>query len=84
MASRCKVKCTEVVKQLWGDKQIVYSSKLVPVYGDSPENKAFYAATPGGQLSLATTSNEHFEVGKDYYVDFTPVDVAPVENVSGS
>lgn len=42
---------------------------------DSPENAAFWAATPMGTCQL-TISNpdaaETFELGKHYYVDFTP------------
>ena len=49
---------------------------LSPVYDGSEENKAFFASTPGGQVSLYTlneAATAQFEVGKEYYVDFTPV-----------
>lgn len=48
---------------------------LTPVYGGSPENESFYKWTPGGSIQLSTINEEaakQFEVGKEYYVDFTP------------
>ena len=50
---------------------------LTPVKGDSPEDKAFWDATPTGSIQLGTVNPEawkHFEIGKTYYVDFTPVE----------
>ncbi len=59
--------------------------KLVPVYESAPgvdgqacvENKIFGDATPSGLIEL-TILNEaasaSLKTGKDYYVDFTPVD----------
>jgi hypothetical protein len=44
---------------------------------DNPENKAFWSATPQGQVSLTVTNPdaaEIFELGKTYYVDFTPAE----------
>lgn len=49
--------------------------KLQPVSGGSPENEAFYAATPGGHIELATVNADavaEMQLGADYYVDFTP------------
>lgn len=40
------------------------------------ENKAFSDATPSGNISLSIADGkpalEAFEIGKSYYVDFTP------------
>jgi len=50
---------------------------LDPVTTGSKENEAFYEATPGGGIELQIVKNETaqlFEVGKEYYVDFTPVE----------
>jgi hypothetical protein len=45
------------------------------VYTGSAENEAFFQATPAGKMILEIATPEaaaQFEVGKDYYVDFTP------------
>jgi hypothetical protein len=43
--------------------------KLNPVYGDTPENKAFFNSTPSGLI----------ELGRVYYVDFTMEESEPKE-----
>lgn len=46
-----------------------------PVYSGSPENEAFWKATPGGTIILYTVNPQalaQFEQGKEYYLDFTP------------
>jgi len=48
--------------------------KLSPVVSGSDENKSFYKWTPGGNIDLQIVNEEamkQFEVGKEYYVDFT-------------
>lgn len=48
---------------------------MMPVYSGSEENKAFFDATPSGSVSmgiLRPEAAEFFEVGKSYYLDFTP------------
>jgi hypothetical protein len=73
MSVRVKFKCTSVTKQAgWGGHEFLYSSKLTPVTSGSEENAAFYAATPAGEMSIATVKHDHFEVGREYYIDFTP------------
>lgn len=50
---------------------------LEPVIDGSEENEKFWEYTPAGSISLSTTNQEAaklFEVGKEYYVDFTPAD----------
>jgi hypothetical protein len=50
---------------------------MSPVVGGSPENDSFYKWTPGGQIQLSTINTvaaDQFEVGKEYYVDFTPAE----------
>jgi hypothetical protein len=50
---------------------------LGPVYGDSPENKQFFSATPAGSINLFIvnpTAAAALEVNKEYYIDFTPVE----------
>lgn len=77
---RAKFKVTEVTSAGWGNEQgDVRNITLWPVGsgvgGESEENKAFYAATPGGSITLCVVNPAaaaQFEVGKEYYVDFTP------------
>lgn len=50
---------------------------FTPVYSDVPgsENKAFWDASPSGSIQLGVVNQEawkHFELGKEYYLDFTP------------
>ena len=70
--TRAKFKCNEVSKRIgWGDNAVMYAAKFTVVYGDNEENKAFFASTPGGNIEMTTIREDHFEVGKEYYVDFT-------------
>jgi len=51
-----------------------YEIKLNAVISGSEENKNFYRHTPNGRLELSIVNNDTancFEVGKEYYVDFT-------------
>jgi hypothetical protein len=45
------------------------------------ENKTWASATPSGQLSMniRTEAAGHFQLGKEYYVDFTPAEAPPSE-----
>ena len=51
---------------------------LSPVHGNGDpnhENAKFWNATPSGRLELGTINPEaweQFELGKEYYIDFTP------------
>jgi hypothetical protein len=67
---RCKVVCN--FKQDYGDG---VNLSFGPVYNGSPENQAFFKATPGGTISFYTVNKaaaDRFEHGKEYYVDFSP------------
>lgn len=51
---------------------------LRAIYSDDPndENRKFWEATPSGQIELQVINPEAwqaFELGKEYYVDFTLV-----------
>lgn len=53
---------------------------MQPVYGDSPENKEFFAATPSGQIQVLIKNDlasEQFKPGQTYYVTFTPEEAEP-------
>lgn len=51
--------------------------KFSPVYGNNDpkhENTKFWQASPSGSINLGTVNPEawsQFELGKDYYIDFT-------------
>lgn len=52
---------------------------LKPVTADdeNPENRAFWEASPNGKIEMSINNPagaEVFELGKSYYVDFTPAD----------
>jgi hypothetical protein len=49
--------------------------ELSVVSGGSDEDKAFFAATPGGSIKLDTVNEAAIDalpLGKTFYVDFTP------------
>lgn len=73
MGVKLKVACVEIAtRRAWhGSTGNVGAVKLQPVTSGSDENKAFYDATPSGQLEFATINQkalEQFEVGAEYYV----------------
>jgi hypothetical protein len=56
------------------DSDGLVNISLSPVYSGSEENKAFFAWTPSGSITLGCVNpaaNEKFAVGREYYVDFT-------------
>lgn len=57
------------------ESDLGFQVKMYPVTGGSPENAEFYRYTPAGQIDLTTINKsaaDAFEVGKSYYVDFSP------------
>lgn len=58
----------------------VVTVKAWPVYGNGDpnhENTKFWSATPSGEITLGVIPKpaaDFFELGKEYYVDFTPAD----------
>ena len=63
-------------------KTELHTVKLSPVYGNGDpnhENTKFWKASPSGELRLGTVNPDAakvFELGKEFYVDFTPADAA--------
>jgi hypothetical protein len=54
---------------------------LIPVYSTDPnhENKAFWDATPSGQITMSISNPPAFaqfeaHLGKEFYIDITPVE----------
>lgn len=79
MTVRAKFKVTAITTTAhWQkDKGHIGTVKLQPVTSGSPENAAFYEATPCGEILLGTINKEalaQFEIGREFYVDFTPAD----------
>ncbi|MDP3625003.1 MAG: hypothetical protein Q8S12_00285 [Hydrogenophaga sp.] len=73
MTVRAKFKVASVTEQEGGLK----TATLHPVTSGSPENEQFFKWTPSGQIQLGTinpASAEHFVPGRQFYVDFMPVE----------
>jgi hypothetical protein len=70
---RCKFYCeSKTVRQHWNKEQgFLYDYNFNPVSGGSPENEAFWEATPGGSFKVSSVLSDAFEVGKAYYIDVT-------------
>ncbi|MGO7560552.1 hypothetical protein ACC754_14000 [Rhizobium johnstonii] len=51
--------------------------RFTAVYGNGEENKSWSKWTPSGELKMMVTNPsaiEAFELGKSYYLDFTPAE----------
>lgn len=75
---RAKFECKSItLQQDWRDRsKKLHTVRLEPVTSDSEENAKFWAATPGGAIELTCIdpAAAQFELGKQYYVDFTPAE----------
>lgn len=72
---RAKVRIEEKTQRAWGDDQHAVDVTMNVVYRNSEENERFFKATPSGKITLGGLKPETaalFEIGKEYYVDFTP------------
>lgn len=72
---RCKFWCDSVVQHPDYDPPVA-TIVMRAVYGGSPENDAFFAATPSGTLELGVVRPESaasLVIGAEYYLDITPV-----------
>lgn len=70
MAVRAKVVCQAI-----GDQEVNFNTVYEEDSTISDENVRFTEATPWGVIQLGINNPaalEQFEVGKEYYVDFTP------------
>lgn len=73
---RAKFRCDAIntIQQL----NYEYSEVILrPVSQGSEEDKAFWKATPGGELKMNVVNPEaakQFTPGQSYYIDFTPAD----------
>jgi hypothetical protein len=67
---RAKFVVDSIAKTRQGGHHITMS----PVCSDTPENKTFWKWTPSGRIEFQCINEaavNQFEVGKEYYVDFT-------------
>ncbi len=80
---RCKVVCHEtgqVFGTVWDEQGnnpkpgVLYRARFTVVYGNSPENKTFFASTPTGSFELGSVREMPWEPGKSYYIDFSPAE----------
>jgi hypothetical protein len=70
---RCKFRCDKLTKMKgWVGREFIYEYEFAAVSSGSPENEAFYAASPGGHFKVYGVVADHFEVGQEYYFDITP------------
>jgi hypothetical protein len=72
MKTRAKFQCVEKAKNRYYEKV-----SLEPVVSGSAENDEFYKTTPSGVIHIQTCNPDaanFFEVGKSYFVDFTPAE----------
>lgn len=71
MSVRAKMYVTSI--ELFGWATAV---KLRPVTKGNPENEAFFAATPNGEVTMTIKNElaaEQFAPGQEFYVDFVAV-----------
>jgi hypothetical protein len=69
-STRAKFSCVEIVRVADSD-----TITFRPVISGSAENREFFKWTPAGSIVLGVVGSavsRQFEVGRDYYVDFTP------------
>lgn len=78
MAVRAKFRCSTETHKRWGpaDSQTARSYEFNAVYDpDVPEDQRYAKASPSGSLAIQVDNpNVTFEPGRQYYLDFTPVD----------
>lgn len=73
MSTRCKFVCISKTIRGAGEQE-QKSFEFTPVTGGSDENKSFWKWTPSGKLEFSCLNPDvEFEVGKEYYLDLTPV-----------
>jgi hypothetical protein len=79
MSVRTKFYVVSLTKQkMWnGEDGVGIVINLSPPMSGSDENKEFYKYSPSGSIELGTVNEgaaAQFEIGKEYYIDFTPAE----------
>lgn len=76
---RAKFKVDTLTRSNFGSGEMT-TIKMSPVYANNDpnhENSKFWRYSPSGSLELGCVNPEavkQFELGKEYYIDFTPAD----------
>lgn len=75
---RAKFECSEIEEINDRDgKPVQQTVRFFPVYAETGENKAFWDATPSGEIRMTINNRNafgEFKRGRKYYVDFIETD----------
>ncbi|MGO7149000.1 hypothetical protein ACCS52_26550 [Rhizobium ruizarguesonis] len=74
---RAKFRCLSVTHFADNGPETQAEIRFHAVYGTGEENKSWSKWTPSGELKMMVTNPsaiEAFELGKSYYLDFTPAE----------
>lgn len=80
MKVRAKFQCDRIIRTQWSPVYTEWKVSLRPICGNDGEygeNTKFHKSTPSGNLEMVIdneAAQPAFEVGKAYYVDFTPAE----------
>jgi hypothetical protein len=77
MGIRCKMHLESIIPQTWGGCQAIFRCQYDP---SIPEDVRFTKATPTGEARFSIDNPDAVKqlvIGGYYYVDFSPVPVAP-------
>lgn len=75
IATRAKFKLAEITHVSWNPntRRVKFSTEYDP---SLPEDQRFSNATPSGEITMIVDNPvavARLEIGKSYYVDFTPI-----------
>ena len=70
-AIRAKFYCASKIEQVHAKGAPICSYVFHLVTSGDAENQALFEASPAGKLELASANGNLFEIGKEYYLDFT-------------
>jgi hypothetical protein len=81
MTVRAKFRCNSIESFAPAGTEGTRSFRFSAVYDDGiPENQRYARYTPSGELRISVDNpGVTFEPGRDYYLDFTPVEATSEE-----
>ncbi len=68
---RAKFYCASKIEQVPPKGASVCSYVFYLVASANAENQVLFETSPAGKLELASANGDLFEIGKEYYLDFT-------------